>query len=75
MQTENNELMDFVVTAEDVKAAGFCIVPGLQGFLAERGYSLRDFVRQGLPAETLLGFNDPRANRAVVKARERVTRG
>lgn len=64
-----------IVTAADVQAAGFCITPGLKGFLEDRGLSLKDFIRNGLPAETLLEFKDARADRAVQKARERVNRG
>lgn len=66
---------DFIVTAQDVKSAGFCIVPGAKGFLETRGYSLRRFIREGLPASTMLAFNDPRADRAVEKARERLSLG
>lgn len=72
MTTETTGL---IVTARDAKDAGFCVVPGMKRFLEARGYSVRDFIRDGLPAEVLLSFKDARANRAVEKARERVTRG
>ena len=67
--------IDVIVTAADVKAAGFCITPGLKGFLEARGRSLRDFVKSGMPASILLSYNDARADRSVAKARERVSRG
>lgn len=66
---------DFTVTARDVVAAGYCVVPGLKGFLEARGYSLKAFIRDGLPAKTMLGFQDAHSDRAVEKARERVSRG
>mgnify|MGYP003451677885 FL=1 len=66
---------DFIVTARDVADAGFCITPGLKEFLAIRGYDLKDFIRHGLPAKTMLGFNDAQSDRVVAKARERVSRG
>lgn len=66
---------DFTVTARDVAAAGFCIVPGLKGFLEARGFDLKDFIRNGLPANTLRQFNDARADRAIMKAKERLSGG
>lgn len=66
---------DFIVTAQDVRAAGFCVVPGLKDFLESRGHSLKDFIRQGLPAQTLRDFNDAQADRAVLKAMERLHLG
>ena len=66
---------DFIVTARDVADAGFCISPGLRDFLAVRGYRLKDFIRNGLPAKTMLGFKDAQSDRVVAKARERVSRG
>lgn len=74
--TGPGDSQDFMVTAEDVLAAGFCIIPGLKGFLEDRGYNLRTFIREkGLPSQTMLGFKDARADRAVAKARERLNRG
>ena len=74
--TEPRDIQDFMVTAEDVRAAGFCIIPGLKGFLEDRGYDLRTFIRDnGLPSQTMLAFKDARADRAVAKARERLSRG
>lgn len=72
---QQNDTEDFIVTARDVRAAGFCITPGLKGFLEARGIELRDFIRDGLPAKSLLAFQDARADRAVAKARERLGRG
>ncbi len=66
---------NLIVTAADVKAAGFCITPGLKVFLEDRGLSFKDFIRDGLPAEVLLTFNDAHADRAVAKAQERMSRG
>lgn len=66
---------DVIVTVSDVQAAGFCISPGLKTFLEERGHSLKDFIRHGLPASTLTAYQDARADRAVEKARERLNRG
>ena len=71
----NDATTDFIVTARDVKAAGFCLVPGAKDFLEARGLSLKDFVRDGLPASIMLEFRDPRADRAVTKAQERLNRG
>lgn len=61
---------DFIVKAEDVRAAGYCAI-GLKGFLEERQISMRDFIRHGLPASTFIGFKDARSDRVVAKARER----
>ncbi len=61
---------DFIVKAEDVRAVGYC-VSGLRGFLEDRGISVRDFIRDGLPAKTFIGFKDARSDRVVAKARER----
>ena len=69
------EKTDPTVTVMDVRAAGFCIIPGLKSFLEDRGHSLKDFVREGLPASVLLSYDDARADRAVAKARERLSRG
>lgn len=66
---------DILVTARDVVDAGFCIMPGLKEFLEIRGYDLKEFVRNGLPAETFRKFNDARSDRVVVKAMERAGRG
>lgn len=63
---------NFIVKAEDVRAAGYCIVPGLKGFLEERSYNLRDFIKNGLPASVFVGFNDARSERVLTKARERI---
>lgn len=73
--TDSTEDSQLIVTARDVKAAGFCLIPGTKGFLEARGYSLKAFIRDGLPAEVMLSFSDARADRAVAKARERVSRG
>lgn len=66
---------DFIITARDVANAGFCITPGLKEFLEIRGYDLKEFIRNGLPAETFRKFNDARTDRVVEKAMERVSRG
>lgn len=63
---------DFTVIAKDVVAAGYCINPGLKGYLEARGFSLRDFIRNGLPAETFRSFNDAHSDRVLTKARERL---
>lgn len=73
--TQDADSTDFIVTARDVKSAGFCLVPGAKGFLETRGHSLRAFIRDGLPASTMLAFHDARADRAVEKARERLNLG
>lgn len=73
--SEPAESPDFIITARDVKAAGYCIVPGLKGYLESRGYSLKDFIRDGLPASTMRGFNDAQSDRAILAAMERLNRG
>ena len=63
---------DFIVTARDVVSAGICIRPGLSGYLEARGYSLRDFIRDGLPSFVFVKFNDAYSERVLAKARERL---
>lgn len=63
---------DFIVTARDVVAAGYCINPGLKNFAASHGFDFRTLVRDGLPASVLIRLDDALARRVLMKARERV---
>lgn len=52
------------VYVRHVRAAGFCI-PGLRIWCKERGFSFKDFIRNGIEAEKLVVLNDAMASKAV----------
>lgn len=52
---------------------GYC-VPGMVAFFKRHGLDFKDFVRNGIPASTLLETGDAMAAMVVVKAQE-VLRG
>ena len=53
---------------------GLCLVPGARDWVARHGFSWREFVRFGLPAEELLTTGDAFAIRAVEQAKKEKVR-
>lgn len=66
------ETRDFVVTARDVVASGICLRPGTEAFLETKGITLRDFIKNGVPASVVSTWDNAFAQRALKKAAERV---
>lgn len=63
--------MDTVrVYTRHVRGCGFCLIPGARDWFAVHGLDWRDFVRNGIPASTILATGDPMAVQAV-RAAER----
>lgn len=61
--------MTVVVRMRHVRAAKLCS-GGARAWFARHGLSWNDFLRDGLPAETLEKMGDPLAARAVTAARK-----
>lgn len=54
-----------MITARDVKAAGMCITPGAKSFFKRHNLDFRDFMKNGINAETLIATNDAMALEVV----------
>lgn len=63
---------DTIITANDVKKAGICIVPGARDWWAKQGWDFRDFIRNGIAASKLRETGDAFALKVldVKEARE-----
>jgi len=59
-----------VITIDHVRAAGLC-VNGTRTWFARHGLDFREFLREGLDADTLLATGDAMALRVVEHARHR----
>jgi hypothetical protein len=64
--------MSLIITARDVKAAGYCIIPGLKTWAEQHGYDFKEIVKNGIPAEDVETMDDAFAKRVLAKAKERV---
>jgi hypothetical protein len=60
---------DLTIRIADVQAAGYC-TKGARRWFEARGFSFRDFLRNGVPAQTLLKTGDPMAKAVVERAQE-----
>jgi len=58
------------VYTRHVRQCGFCLIPGARDWFVANGLDWRDFVRNGVPASTLLATGDPMATQAI-RAAER----
>lgn len=56
---------DFIITARDLQAKGFCIVPGVKNFFRNYDLDFRDFMKNGIMASALLATGDGMARKAV----------
>ena len=65
---------DDIVRLSDLRAAGVCWRSGGRPFLIRHGLSPRDFLKNGMPAETLLATKDSIAERVVEVSRGRKKR-
>jgi len=65
---------DLRVTIADVRKLGYC-VSGQRRFAEQHGIDFKDFIRNGIPASTLLATDDDMARRAVMEARRRTQDG
>lgn len=59
-----------IITMKDVRAANMC-GGGTRKFLADHGFDLSTFLKEGLPAEVLEATGDALALKVVEVARER----
>lgn len=59
-----------IVTIQDVRDAGYC-GSGARRWFEGYGFDFRAFMKDGLPAETLLATGDALADAVVTKKRER----
>lgn len=57
------------ITIRDLRASGICVEARL--WFQRRGLDWKDFVRNGIDAETLLATGDAQAARVVEEARGR----
>lgn len=64
---------DLTIRIADVQSAGYC-TRGARRWFESRGLSFRDFLREGVSAQTLLDTCDPMAE-AVVKRAQEATHG
>ena len=55
---------DFIITARDLQAKGFC-APGARRWFHAHGLDFNDFLKNGIAASALLATNDGMAARAV----------
>lgn len=55
---------DLLITINDVRKAGFC-PSGARHWFEAYGFDFRDFVKNGLPAKTLLATGDAQAQAVV----------
>ena len=62
-----------IVTVQDLRAARLCF-QGSRPWLARHGLSWRDFLANGIEAETLEAIGDALALRVIAQARARVAR-
>ena len=61
---------DFLITTDDVRAAGFCVT-GLKGFSEQDGIDLRRLVRAGIPYSEVQHIEDANFKLGVEQARIR----
>lgn len=54
-----------IITVRDCRAYGYCLLPGSREFARRHGLDWREFVRNGIPVETLLGTGDAMARHIV----------
>lgn len=62
-------MSEVIVTVKHVRAARLC-TSGMRVWLEHHGFDVTDFVRNGLPAETLEATGDEFALRVAAIARE-----
>lgn len=68
---------DLIILARDLKLVrkgtntGYCR-PGLERWATEQGYSLKLFLKNGIPLSRLEGIEDPFLQKVVEAARARV---
>lgn len=46
--------MKLIITSRHCRAAGMCLTPGVRDFFARHQLDYRDFIHNGIDAETLL---------------------
>lgn len=59
---------DFVITARELQANGFC-AHGVKLWFAQYGLDFKDYVKNGIPASVLLATGDALGERAVESVR------
>ena len=57
-------LGESLVTIQDCRKVGFCTA-GTREWFNSHGLDFRDFVRNGIPVETLAAFDDGLANKVL----------
>lgn len=62
---------DPIITANDVRKAGHCIVPGLRDWCVVHNLDFRTFIKEGYPASVLLATGDELAARVIRMKGER----
>lgn len=58
---------EVIVTMAHVQKAGFC-APGLRTWSKQKGFDLRGFLKNGMPASRVAELNDGLANRVLAVA-------
>lgn len=59
-----------IVRIEDILRAGLCAA-GARSWFTQQGFNFRDFMKNGIAAETLLATGDPYAIKVIDLKRER----
>lgn len=62
---------DLRITADDIRKAGHCIVPGARDWFARHGLDFRKFIKEGIPASEFLAAGDALAKSVVDKKKQR----
>lgn len=62
------------VTIADVRAAGFC-VSGVRHWFAGRKMDFRDFIKNGIPLETVVEIDDNFTKQVLAAREKRISKG
>ena len=66
--------MTIIVTVHDCRKLGYCM-KSVRPWFESHGLDFRDFVKNGIDAETLMKTNDELAFRAIDEAKRRLADG